>query len=201
MRKRVASRHRTLESDDLRASEHGVLRVCQFQSRTRSCRNRPYVNYSRRAPPRHYGRLGCEQLHDEVRRRVGRVRRITHHGQTHRRLWCATTRRRSIDPELNFPPGEDYAVRSANRYNAETSRTTSLMFRITDRRPTDAIIAAAAARRSGAPDRRSRRYRLATRLWDAWNVDLPVHGATFRFASPFTRASTTASSFCSTARA
>ncbi len=79
--------------------------------------------------------------------------------------------RTSIDPELNFPPGEDFAVRSVDRYNAETSKIDVMMFRITDRRHTDAIIAAAAR---GIPVRiivDPGEYRLRERLWDAWNVD------------------------------
>jgi phosphatidylserine/phosphatidylglycerophosphate/cardiolipin synthase-like enzyme len=77
----------------------------------------------------------------------------------------------TIDPELNFPPGQDFANRSVGRYNAETQKIDVDMFRITDQRHTNAIIAAAARgvpiRLLADPDE----YRLPTRLWDAWNVD------------------------------
>ncbi|HEY2905719.1 MAG TPA: phospholipase D-like domain-containing protein [Vicinamibacterales bacterium] len=77
----------------------------------------------------------------------------------------------TIDPELNFPPGQDFANRSVGRYNAETSKIDVDMFRITDQRHTNAIIAAAGR---GVPIRLMvdpDEYRLPTRLWDAWNVD------------------------------
>src|SRR5262249_24509704 len=76
-----------------------------------------------------------------------------------------------IDPELNFPPDQDYATRSVADYNRETRRIDAMMFRITDRRHTDAIIA---AHKRGVPVRiivDEIEYRLAARLWDAWNVD------------------------------
>jgi regulation of enolase protein 1 (concanavalin A-like superfamily) len=77
----------------------------------------------------------------------------------------------SIDPELNFPPGQDYANRSVSRYNAETQRIDAMMFRITDQRHTNAIIAAkgrgVAIRLIVDPGE----YRNRARIWDAWNVD------------------------------
>jgi len=87
----------------------------------------------------------------------------------------------SIDPELNFPPGEDFANRSVKRYNAETQQIDVLMFRITDQRHTDAIIN---AHNRGVPVRMivdPTEYRNAARLWDAWNVDrLYAAGITMR---------------------
>ena len=77
-----------------------------------------------------------------------------------------------IDPELNFPPGEDYANRSVKRYNAETQKIDVQMFRITDQRHTNAIISAFTNRH--VPVRMlvdAGQYREPTRLWDAWNVD------------------------------
>lgn len=75
------------------------------------------------------------------------------------------------DPSLNFPPTDDYASRAVKLYNAETSRIDALMFRVTDRRHTDAMIAAAArgliVRLLTDPDE----YRDPNYLWDAWNVD------------------------------
>jgi phosphatidylserine/phosphatidylglycerophosphate/cardiolipin synthase-like enzyme/regulation of enolase protein 1 (concanavalin A-like superfamily) len=77
-----------------------------------------------------------------------------------------------IDPELNFPPGEDYANRAVKRYNAETQKIDVEMFRITDQRHTNAIISAFTTRHVAVrmivdPGE----YRNASRLWDAWNVD------------------------------
>jgi len=77
----------------------------------------------------------------------------------------------SIDPELNFPPGQDYANRSVARYNAETQRIDAMMFRITDQRHTNAIIA---AKQRGVAIRLlvdPGEYRNRDRIWDAWNVD------------------------------
>jgi hypothetical protein len=77
----------------------------------------------------------------------------------------------AIDPELNFPPGEDFALRSIARYNAETSKIDVMMFRITDQRHTNAMIA---AKGRGVPIRiivDSGEYRNRARIWDAWNVD------------------------------
>jgi regulation of enolase protein 1 (concanavalin A-like superfamily) len=77
----------------------------------------------------------------------------------------------SIDPELNFPPGQDYANRSVSRYNAETRQIDAIMFRITDQRHTNAIIA---AKGRGVPIRLivdPGEYRNRARIWDSWNVD------------------------------
>jgi phosphatidylserine/phosphatidylglycerophosphate/cardiolipin synthase-like enzyme len=75
------------------------------------------------------------------------------------------------DPELNFPPVESYASRATGRYARETSKIDVIMYRITDRRHTDAIIA---ARARGIPVRlitEPEQYRDANRLWHSWNVD------------------------------
>ena len=77
----------------------------------------------------------------------------------------------AIDPELNFPPGQDYANRSVSRYNAETRQIDAMMFRITDQRHTNAIIA---AKKRGVAIRLivdPGEYRNRDRIWDAWNVD------------------------------
>jgi regulation of enolase protein 1 (concanavalin A-like superfamily) len=77
-----------------------------------------------------------------------------------------------IDPELNFPPGQDFANRAVGRYNAETQKIDVDMFRITDQRHTNAIISAFTTRH--VPVRLIAdpgQYRDPTRLWDAWNVD------------------------------
>ena len=46
------------------------------------------------------------------------------------------------DPELNFPPRESYRSRAVGRYNAETEAIDVIMYRITDRAHTDAMIRA-----------------------------------------------------------
>lgn len=75
------------------------------------------------------------------------------------------------DPELNFPPAESYRSRAVGRYNAETAGIDVIMYRITDRAHTDAIIA---ARLRGVPVRlihEQQQYRDRSRLWHSWNVD------------------------------
>jgi phosphatidylserine/phosphatidylglycerophosphate/cardiolipin synthase-like enzyme len=72
---------------------------------------------------------------------------------------------------MNFVPGEDFGQRSVNHYNAETQRIDAIIFRITDRRHTDALIA---ARKRGVTVRlitEPQQYRDPTRLWHSWNVD------------------------------
>jgi len=87
----------------------------------------------------------------------------------------------AMDPELNFPPAEDFANRSVARYNAETVRIDAIMFRITDQRHTDALINAVWR---GVPVRlilEQDEYRNPDRLWDSWNADrLYVAGAALR---------------------
>ncbi len=87
----------------------------------------------------------------------------------------------SIHPDLNFPPYQNFATRSVSAYNAETEAIDSTMFRITDRRHTDALIAAIGR---GVPVRLitdTDQYRDPTRLWHAWNVDrLHAAGAQVR---------------------
>ena len=72
---------------------------------------------------------------------------------------------------MNFPPQQNYATRAVAAYNKETEKIDVHMFRITDRRHTDAMIA---AHKRGVPVRmivdRSE-YRDPERLWDPWNVD------------------------------
>jgi phosphatidylserine/phosphatidylglycerophosphate/cardiolipin synthase-like enzyme len=73
--------------------------------------------------------------------------------------------------ELNFAPAESYASRAVARYNQETVGIDVVMYRITDRRHTDAIIA---ARARGIPVRlitEPAQYRDPKRLWHSWNVD------------------------------
>ena len=75
------------------------------------------------------------------------------------------------DPSLNFPPTEDYASRALKLYNAETSRIDALMYRVTDRRHADAMIAAAGRGLIVRLLTEPTEYRDPNYLWDAWNVD------------------------------
>jgi phosphatidylserine/phosphatidylglycerophosphate/cardiolipin synthase-like enzyme len=87
----------------------------------------------------------------------------------------------AIHADLNFPPYNNFATRSVSRYNAEQQAIDSIMFRITDRRHTDALIAAMGR---GVPLRLivdTDEYRDPTRLWNAWNIDrLHAAGAQVR---------------------
>jgi phosphatidylserine/phosphatidylglycerophosphate/cardiolipin synthase-like enzyme len=72
---------------------------------------------------------------------------------------------------LNFPPSEDFAKRSVAEYNAETAQIDAIIYRITDRRHTDALIG---AKQRGVVVRlitEPQQYRDPSRLWHAWNVD------------------------------
>ena len=77
----------------------------------------------------------------------------------------------TIDGRLNFPPYNNFATRSVTHYNAEAVGIDSLIYRITDRRHTDAIIA---ARKRGVPVRiitEPQQYRDPKRMWHSWNID------------------------------
>jgi phosphatidylserine/phosphatidylglycerophosphate/cardiolipin synthase-like enzyme len=74
-------------------------------------------------------------------------------------------------PSLNFPPDQNYRTRSLKAYRAEGSGIDAIMFRITDRAHTDALLAAV---QRGVPVRlitEPQQYRLRSRMWHAWNVD------------------------------
>jgi phosphatidylserine/phosphatidylglycerophosphate/cardiolipin synthase-like enzyme len=80
-----------------------------------------------------------------------------------------------LDPELQFSPWTGFASRSVARYKAETvannGKIDAIMFRITDRRHSDQMIAAVAR---GVPVRlitEQEQYRHPLRLWHSWNVD------------------------------
>jgi HKD family nuclease len=82
----------------------------------------------------------------------------------------------SIDPDLNFPPAQDFATRSVSLYNAEAQRIDVTMYRITDRRHSDAMLAAVAR---GVPVRlitETKEYRDVAKRWHSWNVDRMWHG-------------------------
>ena len=75
------------------------------------------------------------------------------------------------DPELNFAPWESYANRAIERYNHEPEAIDVIMYRITDQRHTNAMIAAL---NRGIPVRlisEPKQYRDPTRLWHSWNID------------------------------
>jgi regulation of enolase protein 1 (concanavalin A-like superfamily) len=81
----------------------------------------------------------------------------------------------AIDSQLNFPPDDSYRARSTQAYGQETQAIDALMFRITDERQSDAIIAAI---NRGIPVRLitdESEYRNPDRLWDSYNVDKMYH--------------------------
>ena len=86
-----------------------------------------------------------------------------------------------IDPELNFPPSQNFATRSVGRYNAETVGIDSIIYRIDDDRHTNAVIAAI---NRGVPVRilsEPKQYRDPARLWHSYNIDrLYMAGAQIR---------------------
>jgi hypothetical protein len=76
-----------------------------------------------------------------------------------------------ISPDLTFVPWQNFATRSVARYKAETVGIDSIMFRVTDQRHSDQMIAAVArgvpVRLISEPDQ----YRDRLRLWHSWNID------------------------------
>jgi hypothetical protein len=87
-----------------------------------------------------------------------------------------------ISPELNFPPSVSYRDRAVAAYNAETTAIDVIMYRITDRSHTDAIIAAAQRGVRVRLITEQEEYRDPTRLWHSWNVDrLYIAGVKVRF--------------------
>jgi hypothetical protein len=75
------------------------------------------------------------------------------------------------DPDLNFPQQQDYALRILKNYSKETQKIDVIMYRITDERHTNAMIA---AWQKGIPVRiysDTFEYRDVTRLWHAYNLD------------------------------
>jgi hypothetical protein len=77
----------------------------------------------------------------------------------------------TISADMNFPPGQDYANRAVSLYNKETQKIDVIMYRVTDQRHSDAMIA---AKQRGIPVRylgETLEYRDPNRLWVAWNMD------------------------------
>ncbi|HZR23279.1 MAG TPA: BACON domain-containing carbohydrate-binding protein [Vicinamibacterales bacterium] len=75
------------------------------------------------------------------------------------------------DPDLNFPQQQDYALRILKNDSKETQKIDVIMYRITDERHTNAMIA---AQQRGVPVRvysDTFEYRNTSRLWHAYNLD------------------------------
>ena len=75
------------------------------------------------------------------------------------------------DPELNYPPEESFANRSTAQYNLETQAIDAIIFRNTDDRHADALIAALGR---GVPVRilnEPETYRTTTYFRHAYNID------------------------------
>jgi phosphatidylserine/phosphatidylglycerophosphate/cardiolipin synthase-like enzyme len=77
----------------------------------------------------------------------------------------------TIAPELNLPPLVSYRNRAVAAYKAEKTAIDVIMYRITDRAHTDAIIDAVNRGVRVRLITEQAEYRDASRLWDAWNVD------------------------------
>jgi hypothetical protein len=76
-----------------------------------------------------------------------------------------------IHPSMNFPPFEFFSERAVSRYNAEMNSIDAIVYRVTDHRHADAMIAAV---RRGVPVRlisEPTEYRNAGRVWDAKHID------------------------------
>ena len=77
----------------------------------------------------------------------------------------------ALDPELNFVPSQNFASRSVATYRLETQGIDAIIYRITDRRHSDAMIA---ARARNVPVRlitEPQQYRSTKYYWHSWNVD------------------------------
>jgi hypothetical protein len=76
-----------------------------------------------------------------------------------------------IAADINFAPQQSYRSRAVAAYASESQGIDAIMFRITDRAHTDALIA---ARQRGVRVRlltEQEQYRDPMRLWHSWNVD------------------------------
>lgn len=76
-----------------------------------------------------------------------------------------------IDPELNFPPFDSFRGRSVWHFDREQNGIDVIMYRITDRAHSDAMIRAV---QRGVPVRlltEPAQYRDPSRYWHSWNVD------------------------------
>ncbi|HMF61497.1 MAG TPA: phosphatidylserine/phosphatidylglycerophosphate/cardiolipin synthase family protein [Vicinamibacterales bacterium] len=76
-----------------------------------------------------------------------------------------------LDKDLNFVPLHNYRSKSLSAFGAETQGIDAIMYRVTDRAYTDALIA---AMQRGVHVRlvtEQAQYRDPTRLWHSWNID------------------------------
>jgi phosphatidylserine/phosphatidylglycerophosphate/cardiolipin synthase-like enzyme len=76
-----------------------------------------------------------------------------------------------ISADLNFVPWQNFATRAVARYKAESVGIDSIMYRITDKRHSDQMIAAVARNVAVRLITEPAQYRDPTRLWHSWNVD------------------------------
>ena len=77
----------------------------------------------------------------------------------------------TISADMNFPPGQDYATRAVKLYNKETQKIDVIMYRVTDVRHSDAMIA---AHNRGVPIRYLgdiSEYRDPAKMWVSYNMD------------------------------
>jgi HKD family nuclease len=77
----------------------------------------------------------------------------------------------TISADMNFPPGQDYANRAVKLYNKETQKIDVIMYRVTDVRHSDAMIA---AHNRGVPIRYLgdvSEYRDPAKMWVSYNMD------------------------------
>jgi hypothetical protein len=87
--------------------------------------------------------------------------------------WTPTRRypQYAIDPAMNFPPTQDFLVRTISRLNAETQKIDAIVYRDTEYTPADAMIAAVARNVQVRLISEPSEYRNPTRLWDAKHID------------------------------
>jgi phosphatidylserine/phosphatidylglycerophosphate/cardiolipin synthase-like enzyme len=76
-----------------------------------------------------------------------------------------------ISADLNFVPWQNFATRSVARYKAEHVGIDSIMYRITDKRHSDQMIAAVARNVPVRLISEPEQYRDPARLWHSWNID------------------------------
>jgi len=76
-----------------------------------------------------------------------------------------------IDPEMNFSPWNSFASRALGRYAAENTGIDAIMYRITDQRHTNAMIAAVARHVPVRLITEQLEYRNPGKIWTSWNVD------------------------------
>ena len=76
-----------------------------------------------------------------------------------------------IDPQLNFPPFDSFRDRSVSAFRNESQRVDAVIYRITDRAYTDALIENVQRQVGFRLITEPAQYRDENRLWHAWNVD------------------------------